>query len=362
VETIVAGAERAAAAGLATSGGDAAEALPCPYAARRRTRIRWALAGVLPVALATGLLILYGDDPLRATSIAFQNVRWEYLPALAILSVLHYVFAAIALRGAAGHRLPLFRTTLAQFTAAAANRVTPSGLGAVAVNTRYLVSHGMPLGRAAVAVASLQVAGAPADLILLGLLLLITQDSRMAETVAAHAVRLADRLPPAPALAATAALLPIIALLARRCARSAAVGKALGGVTDLCRRPGDLAITLAASAATTCVLGVAFALSVLAVPGTATPDDILPLLVAYLVGAAAGAALPAPGGLGSTEAALVGALAAVGISAGTAVQAVLLFRVVTYWAPVPIGLLTWRTLRRAVSPAPALPGTSGTPN
>ncbi|MCQ0010592.1 hypothetical protein [Actinomadura madurae] len=50
---------------------------------------------------------------------------------------------------------------MTQFTASAANRVTPGGLGAVAVNTRYLVCRGLPLPRAAVAVAVLQVAACP---------------------------------------------------------------------------------------------------------------------------------------------------------------------------------------------------------
>jgi uncharacterized membrane protein YbhN (UPF0104 family) len=315
--------------------------------------LRWILAGAFAVALAAVLVLLYGNDPLKSAPTALEAVQWEFLPALAVLSALHYVLAAVALRGAAGKRLPLFETTLTQFAAAAANRVTPSGIGAVAVNTRYLVCRGMPLGKATVAVASLQVAGAPADLILLGLVLLIAQDSRMLEIVVAKTAELVELLPVVPALVAAVLLLPVAVLLIRRGRRSTPVRQAITGMTDLCRRPGDLAITLAASAATTLVLGIALALSVLAVPGTATADDILPLVAAYLVGAAAGATLPAPGGLGSTEAALVGALAAVGITIGTAVQAVLLFRLITFWAPVPIGLFTWRTLLR--SPTPATP-------
>ncbi|MEW2353969.1 lysylphosphatidylglycerol synthase domain-containing protein [Spirillospora sp. NPDC029432] len=379
METIAAGAERAAPAGPPAPGAAAAAPDPAPdhlhsedprpgpatrgrtAAAFRRHRVtRWTALALLPVAAVTTLLVIYGDAPVRSAATAFQNVRWEFLPALAVLSVLHYVLAAIALRGASGHPLPLYETTLTQFTAAAANRVTPSGLGAVAVNTRYLVCRGMPLRRAAVAVAALQVAGAPADLILLAIVLLIAQDSRMLETVADHAARAIAFLPPAPALIG-AALLPATVLLIRRALRSPAVGRALSGMTDLCRRPGDLALTLTASAATTLVLGLALALSVLAVPGTASTADILPLLAAYLVGAAAGAALPAPGGVGSTEAALVAALAAVGITAGTALQAVLLFRAVTFWAPVPVGLLTWRTLRHRVTPEPAPPAAPGTP-
>jgi uncharacterized membrane protein YbhN (UPF0104 family) len=101
-------------------------------------------------------------------------------------------------------------------------------------------------------------------------------------------------------------------------------------------------VLLAASAATTLSMGVAFALSVLAVPGAAEPDQIGALIVAYLIAGSLSGLVPIPAGIGSTEAVLVGALAALDVATGSAVRSVLLFRVVTYWAPAPIGLLTAR--------------------
>ncbi|GGT82241.1 hypothetical protein GCM10010208_00630 [Actinomadura livida] len=154
-------------------------------------------------------------------------------------------------------------------------------------------------------------------------------------------------LPPVPRAIAAGVLLAAAVPCGRRAARSAAAVRAVEGLTDLCRRPRALLVVLAGSAATTFTLGLAFALSVLAVPGTAAaPSDLLVLVAAYLVAAAAGSAVPAPGGIGSTEAALVAALVALGITAGPALHAVLLFRAVTFWAPVPLGLLAFRTLRR----------------
>jgi uncharacterized membrane protein YbhN (UPF0104 family) len=301
---------------------------------------------VLLAGLAAVLLATLG--PLRPAASALGAMRWEFLPALVLLSLMHYVCSALALRGAAGRPLPLATTTLAQFAASAANRITPGGLGAVAVNTRYLVCRGLPLPRAVVAVAVLQVAGVPADLLLLGAVLgLGGGNGRMLDALGEHAAHAAGLVPPLPLLVAGGVLLPAAVLWGRRAARSAAVGRALAGFADLCRRPRDLLLTLAASAGTTFALAVAFALCVLAVPATAVgPADLLALLAAYLVGAAAGAAVPLPGGVGSTETALVAALAALGVEAGPALHAVLLFRAVTFWAPVPLGLLACRTLRR----------------
>lgn len=342
METIAAGAEPAAPARLPDVGGHTAT----PSAAQRVRKARWTVLGILLAALATAVLLTVG--PPRPAVSALAHMRWAFLPALVLLSVLHFVCSAVALRGASGRPIPLVQTTLTQFTAAAANRVTPSGLGAVAVNTRYLVCRGLPLSRAAIAVAVMQVAGVPADLLLLGAVLgLGGGNSQILDAMGRHAAHAAGLVPPLPLLIVAGMLLPAALLWGRRAVRSAAVGRAVQGFTDLCRRPRDLVVTLGASAATTLVLGLAFALSVLAVPGAdAGPADVLALLAAYLVGAAAGAAIPAPGGVGSTEAALVAALAALGIAAGPALHAVLLFRAITFWAPVPLGLLTCRTLRR----------------
>ncbi|RKS69094.1 uncharacterized membrane protein YbhN (UPF0104 family) [Actinomadura pelletieri DSM 43383] len=358
METIAAGAERAAPAGLPGPGADAATPFPFRRSLRTR-RTRWAIVGAL-LAAALVTVLLAGGPPLPAmngVTTAFTRMRWAFLPALVLLSALHFVFSAVALRAASGRPIPLYETTLTQLTAAAANRVAPGGLGAVAVNTRYLVCRGLPLPQAAIAVTVFQVASVLADLLLLVAAFgLGGGDGRVLDALGSHAVAAVGLVPSVPVLVAGGVLLPAAALWARRAARAApersplgraALRRAAAGVTDLCRRPRDLAVALAGSAATTLALGLAFALSVLAVPGTgAGPTDVLALVTAYLVGAAAGSAIPTPGGVGTTEAALVAALAALGFAAGPALHAVLLFRAVTFWAPVPLGVLSCRTLRR----------------
>ena len=67
-----------------------------------------------------------------------RHLRWPYLVPLVLLALLHYWCAAVALQAAAGSRLPLRRRFLAQLAAAAANRIRPAGLGAAAVNARFL--------------------------------------------------------------------------------------------------------------------------------------------------------------------------------------------------------------------------------
>jgi uncharacterized protein (TIRG00374 family) len=57
----------------------------------------------------------------------------------------------------------------------------------------------------------------------------------------------------------------------------------------------------------------------------------------YLTGSAIGSIIPTPGGLGAVEAALTAGLTAAGVPGAVAVSAVLLFRLLTFWLPVPFG-------------------------
>jgi len=53
-----------------------------------------------------------------------------------------------------------------------------------------------------------------------------------------------------------------------------------------------------------------------------------------------------PGGLGFVEAGLTATLAAAGIGAEEAVAATLLFRLVSFWLPLPVGAGAWWWFRR----------------
>ncbi|GLW63126.1 hypothetical protein Arub01_13700 [Actinomadura rubrobrunea] len=311
-------------------------------AVRRRRAIGWALAAA---ALAAGAAMAAASGDAAATvSGAVRGIRdahWALVPALAVLVVVHFWFSAVALRGAAGRRLPLLHATMAQFTGATANRVTGGGLGTIAVNARYLTGRGVPAGQAVAVAGVLQIGGAVADLLLFAAVLpiaLTTGDGVLVAWLREHLEGLGG-----PLIAIAAAAVPaagVAAWVLRERLRGP-----LQACARLARRPGDLAVMLAASAATTLVMAVGFALSVLAVPGAAAPGQFGALIVVYMVGAAAGGAVPGPGGLGSTEAALVALLAASGVETAAALSGVLIFRAVSHWAPVPIGLLTAGTMR-----------------
>ncbi len=93
---------------------------------------------------------------------------------------------------------------------------------------------------------------------------------------------------------------------------------------------GVLAFSTANWLADCACLAAVFALIGLPVPWRA-------LLFAYAASQVAGSLVPLPGGLGAVEGGLVGALVATGASAGHALAAAIVYRVVAYWGVAIVG-------------------------
>jgi glycosyltransferase 2 family protein len=69
--------------------------------------------------------------------------------------------------------------------------------------------------------------------------------------------------------------------------------------------------------------------------------------VVFLTGSAIGSVVPTPGGLGAVEIALSGGLSTIAhVPTAVAVSGVLLFRLLTFWLPVPFGWTALRYLER----------------
>jgi uncharacterized protein (TIRG00374 family) len=62
----------------------------------------------------------------------------------------------------------------------------------------------------------------------------------------------------------------------------------------------------------------------------------------YLIFNAIGSCGPAPGGIGTVEAALIGGLMLVGVESATATSGVMIFRGISFWLPTLPGYLAFR--------------------
>lgn len=70
----------------------------------------------------------------------------------------------------------------------------------------------------------------------------------------------------------------------------------------------------------------------------ARPSEVL---LAYVVAQALAMIPITPGGLGFVDAGLAALLVLIGVSADTALIGTLLYRLVSFWLPIPVGLLAW---------------------
>ena len=64
----------------------------------------------------------------------------------------------------------------------------------------------------------------------------------------------------------------------------------------------------------------------------------------YLTAGSVAAAAPTPGGLGAVEAILLAALTGIGIASPVALAGIFLYRLATFWLPIPLGAVSFRWL------------------
>jgi uncharacterized membrane protein YbhN (UPF0104 family) len=317
------------------------------------------LPGAALVAATTGTLAWFAvaaDHREDATASLYQ-LPWHDAAAVAILAVLataHYIAAAVAVRGVSNGRVGVRCTSYAQLAAAAINRIVPNGVGALGVNLRYLTRSGLAPGAAASALAVLAVVGGATDAIYvagvtafgphLGL------GGATAELHALAAAGVAAGQHHVSLLAGVAAVLLFRFVVRHRGRRlpklRSATGDALTHMRSLLEQPLLLGSATFASLGTTVALSIAF---VLAVHTWAPTTRALPagaLVALYWVATAAATATPLPAFFGVTEAALISGLVLGGYTSSSATTAVLIFRGITCWLPVPIGVWAARKLRR----------------
>lgn len=293
----------------------------------------WQTALTLAV-LVTAVVLAHRHWPVLETGalrLAVADQGWLLTGAAAACGT--WLCAALAQQGAVLRRLPPGRLVAAQFAASAANHVLPAGLGAGAVNLRFLMRCGLPAGRAATAVAVKATAGGVAR----GALIVVL----------AAACPGILRIPhdwggwAAGAGAAVGVCLLVGGRLWPRGRR--AMAGAAADIRAVHARPRRAAALWGGSAAF-----VALHACVLIAVTRAVALPLPPARVAllYLAASSAAALLPTPGGLGSLDAALALALAAAGAPVAAAASAVLGYRLLTVWLPLLPGLLVLGILIR----------------
>ncbi|WP_369174171.1 YbhN family protein [Streptomyces sp. R28] len=269
------------------------------------------------------------------------TAKWPWLLAAACATCLTWVAAAVTRQGAVIDRLPKLRLLVTQFAAGSANHLLPTGLGASAVNLRFMTVCGLPLARSSAALALYLLAESVARVGLLAALLIAFPD----------ALRLGPLLPQGawgPVLlvigAAAVVVVAVFALVRRlRTAVLSFLRSALDEARSVHTRPSRALALWGGSLAFPMLQATGLVLV-----GLALGLDVPPahMALAYLAATVAVALVPTPGGLGSVEAALVVALVAAGGPVAVATAVVLAYRIITVWLPLLPGALTLGALVR----------------
>lgn len=300
------------------------------------------------VLMLVGLIIagylLVGQLGTVNLATVFRSVAWGWVPGVIAGSALTFVAAALALTGYVRERLSFVHTVLAQLAASFAGFVTPPAVGGVAVNVRYLQKSELSATAAGTSVAVNQLVNAISHALLLILF------AAASGTAAAHSL-------PIPGWAFVVlgvVAVGVLVVLAIPQGRQWALQRIMPTLREAGPRLLDLAtdpIKLTQVVVGTLLLSGAYIVALWsAVMAFGGDVPFATVAVVYLAGGAIGSAAPTPGGLGAVEAALSTGLAAAGMPGAAAVSAVLLFRLATFWLPVPIGWLSlaWLQSRDAL--------------
>ncbi|WP_426310443.1 flippase-like domain-containing protein [Cellulosimicrobium sp. E-16] len=280
------------------------------------------------------------------TSFNFEQIAeavTEANPWLAVLSfvlgILTWVGAALTLTAFSPKRLPFWRVNLTQAAGSYVALAAPAGIGPAALNLRLLTRRGISTPMAVATVALVQVSQFVVTILILVVLSVFTGEGGLVQ------------LPSTTVLLAIGGVaLAVLATLLVPAVRTWALAKIRPTVqqvwprlSEMLGQPGRLAIGFAGNIVMT--LGYVLAFDA-ALAAFGQELDLVDVAVIYLVGNAAGAAVPTPGGLGTIELALTAGLTAAGVPVALATSATLLFRVATYWARIPIGWVAMRYLQK----------------
>jgi undecaprenyl-diphosphatase len=271
----------------------------------------------------------------------FASANWWWIVGALGLSALTYVAAAIALSGSTTERLPLAPNVGVQLATSFVGVAAPGG--AFVLAGRFLQRRGLDAARASAAIAVDTVAGVVVHLILTGLFIALAGTSGLKtfslpslSTIGIFAAGLV-----------AAVLLAFVVPKIRELAREhllPAVQRAAGGVRGVAQRPSKMVELFGGSVGIT--LGYVFALemSVLALGGGPSFTSVA---LVYLVGSVVSSVAPTPGGIGAVEATLIAGLTSAGMTSATAIAAVLLFRLATFWLPLLPGWGALAVLQRS---------------
>jgi uncharacterized protein (TIRG00374 family) len=282
--------------------------------------------------LGHGLELLFAGNPY-------------WLAAAALATAMSWVAAAVAQQGSVPARLPFAPLVATQLAGTFANQFSPAGMGAGAVNARFLVRKAVKLPAALAAIAVNTAAGMVVHVVAL-VLVLVAFPGTLPPLTFPSIARSGVALTVCAAVLITAVTVALSLRGVRRRLRHAcdvALSTGRKGMRELARRPERLVqLFLGSLAVTACHVLTLYAVLHALGAGIALPS----VASAYLLATSAAAFLPSPNGAGGLEAAFGITLVGLGVPAAITVAAIIGYRLMTLWLPLAPAALTFTVLVR----------------
>ena len=290
------------------------------------------------VGLVAVWTLMAGMDFQQVSAAVSQANIWWMLAALAF-SVSTYVGAGLTLVAFSPERLSLWRSTEVHLASAVISLVAPAGVGGAAINLRFLNRKGVPTAVGVATVALVQVVQFVVTVVLLVVLAAMTGQST------------GLTLPSGWVLVAAGAIVVVAAvILTIPKARTWAWAKIEPTYRQVWPRlvwvmsnPMRLALGVGGALMLTLSYILSFSASLWAF-GYTVPFAVL--AITYLASNTVGSIVPSPGGIGPVELALTAGLVAAGVPYGVALSTAIVYRLVTFWIPIPVGWLSLQRLQK----------------
>lgn len=293
------------------------------------------------VALTFAVYVLAGQLGDVDFNAVFRDVDgyWAFLAVVA--SLFTYIGAAWTISPFSPVRISPGRWLSAQFASEFVRLVAPAAVGSAGTNVRLIQKAGAPtsLALASVGVSTL-VSFVTTILAFVGITVFSQADTGFEFEAPSVTVWIIAGVLVGMVVLAFVVPLTRRLLIARLKPMWESIGPRL---LDVLRNPRRLSMGVGGSLLTSLSYAVTLYASVRAY------GQDLPIAAAaavYLGAGILGTVAPTPGGIGAVEAALVAGLSAVGIPAGPALLAALLYRLVTFWLPTVPGWVAFQWLQR----------------
>ncbi len=277
----------------------------------------------------------FGSFKQAFSSIHINHPIW--LIPLAVASLCTYFFTGAIYASLAQVPLKIREAALVQLAASFMSKILPGGIGGTSLNVKYLTRSGMDATDTSAVIATQSVIGFGMFAVPLVVFLIlngqgVSQIFHIKPNVKYFIIGI---------IVATILAVLLVAIRKLRVFAAKKLYEFIESIRNITTPGRELGLaSLASLAVTLAYVACLFA----AFRAFDIPLGISAAILVYASAVIARSAIPTPGGLGPLEAAMIGAMIGLGISKELALSAVILYRLATFWLPIPFSILAYKVI------------------